>query len=163
MSDDHVVDQVITIKVGRLLSGEKAVISFEVMIEQGVTEKTTILNIADVTGTAVQVAGQPETVIEQHPSVDNKVASEVSMLKIVDQKDAKVGDVLTYELIVKNGPNGGPWSGQVIDTIPEHTMYLPDSTTVTNETGESINLSDANVWQGHQWSVMISELQGTNV
>lgn len=159
LSDDHVVDQVITIKVGRLLSGEKAVISFEVMIEQGVTEKTTILNIADVTGTAVQVAGQPETVIEQHPSVDNKVASEVSMLKIVDQKDAKVGDVLTYELIVKNGPNGGPWSGQVIDTIPEHTMYLPDSTTVTNETGESINLSDVNVWQGHQWSVMISELQ----
>lgn len=107
-----------------MLSGEKAVISFEVLIGQEVAENTTILNTADVTGTAVQVAGQPETRIEQHPSVDNKIASEISILKVVDQKNATVGEVLTYELVVKNGPNGGLWSGQVTDTIPEHTAYL---------------------------------------
>lgn len=160
LGDEHVVGQTITVEVGRLLSGEKAVISFEVLIGQEVAENTTILNTADVTGTAVQVAGQPETRIEQHPSVDNKIASEISILKVVDQKNATVGEVLTYELVVKNGPNGGLWSGQVTDTIPEHTAYLPDSTTVTNTTGESIKLADDTIWQGRHLSVMVEGLRG---
>lgn len=90
------------------------------------------------------VEGQKEPITQV---VNNVLQSAPTLTKKVDKSQAKVGDILTYTLELKNEENAGSWENvQLQDSLPEELILVNNSTHID---GESVKDSEA-IWNKNQ-------------
>ncbi|EUJ33980.1 surface protein, lpxtg-motif cell wall anchor domain protein [Brochothrix campestris FSL F6-1037] len=78
--------------------------------------------------------------------------------KLVNNKTkatAHVGDTLNYSIKLTHEAGSGPWVGQVVDKLPNHVSYVPNSTTIDGKA-----VADKGIW--NEQTLTVKELRLTN-
>ncbi|MDR0921974.1 MAG: DUF11 domain-containing protein [Lactobacillales bacterium] len=155
LDDSYVNGQDITVPVGELKGGEKAVVTFQAVVTE--EAKGSIKNTGTITGNIPPaVPGEPDEPSEpNHPQTEVELPPEVTSTKEVDKEKAYVGDTLTYSIHVKNKEDAGTWFGTIEDTLPAGTELVKGSTTLNGE-----SLEDEEVWEEEKLIVTPVELEG---
>lgn len=126
------------ITIGTLAAGASTVVTFQVDIGNVTPTPNPIPNTATVSYTN----GTP---VDSNTVTTLVAVPEIAVVKSVSKTAAKLGDVLTYTMIVTN-PSALPATGVVLtDPIPSGTAFVPGSVTVNGSPSADLPNTGINI------------------